>query len=80
MINLDISGDPNDSMTEKRREIFEPLGMQIANQMESTNARKRILRAPTMSLSAKDPSGRLSCWVVWGDSQEKTGYLPSGIP
>ncbi len=56
MINLDISGDPNDSMTEKRREIFEPLGMQIANQMESTNARKRILRAPTMSLSAKDPS------------------------
>lgn len=35
MINLDVIGDPNDPMTARRREIFEPIGMRIANQMES---------------------------------------------
>ncbi len=35
MINLDVTGDPDDPMTAKRREIFEPIGMRIANQMES---------------------------------------------
>lgn len=35
MINLDVTGDPNDPMTAIRRAIFEPLGMRIANQMES---------------------------------------------
>jgi hypothetical protein len=35
MINLDVIGDPNDPMTARRREIFEPLGMALANQMES---------------------------------------------
>ncbi|MBU2431884.1 MAG: hypothetical protein KKH99_14420, partial [Proteobacteria bacterium] len=33
MINLDVTGDPDDPMTAKRREIFEPIGMRIANQM-----------------------------------------------
>jgi hypothetical protein len=36
MINLEIVGDPGDPMTARRREIFEPIGMRIANQMEST--------------------------------------------
>ncbi len=35
MIYLDVIGDPNDPMTAKRREIFEPIGMSIANQMQS---------------------------------------------
>jgi hypothetical protein len=35
MINLDVIGDPGDPMTARRREIFEPIGMRIANQMES---------------------------------------------
>ncbi len=35
MINLDVVGDPSDPLTAKRREIFEPIGMDIANQMES---------------------------------------------
>jgi hypothetical protein len=35
MINLDVIGDPSDPMTARRREIFEPIGMGIANQMES---------------------------------------------
>lgn len=35
MINLDVIGDPSDPMTARRREIFEPIGMRIANQMES---------------------------------------------
>jgi hypothetical protein len=35
MINLDVVGDPSDPMTAKRREIFEPIGMDIAKQMES---------------------------------------------
>jgi hypothetical protein len=34
-INLDVFGDPGDPMTARRREIFEPIGMRIANQMES---------------------------------------------
>ena len=34
MINLDVIGDPSDPMTARRREIFEPIGMRIANQME----------------------------------------------
>jgi len=47
MINLDITGDPNDPMTEKRREIFEPLGMQIADQMESIVGRGTENPVPT---------------------------------
>ena len=35
IINLDVIGDPSDPMTARRREIFEPIGMRIANQMES---------------------------------------------
>ncbi len=35
MINLDVLGDPGDPMTARRREIFEPIGMALANQMES---------------------------------------------
>ena len=35
VINLDVIGDPSDPMTARRREIFEPIGMRIANQMES---------------------------------------------
>ena len=35
VINLDVIGDPDDPLTARRREIFEPLGMDIANQMKS---------------------------------------------
>ena len=47
MINLDITGDPNDPMTAKRREIFEPLGMRIADQMESVVGRGTAPPVPT---------------------------------
>jgi len=47
MINLDVTGDPNDPMTAIRREIFEPLGMRIANQMESIVGRGTEKPVPT---------------------------------
>lgn len=47
MINLDVTGDPNDPMTARRREIFEPLGMLIANQMESIVGRGTEKPIPT---------------------------------
>jgi hypothetical protein len=47
MINLDVIGDPNDPMTARRREIFEPIGMGIANQMESVVGEGTVEPVPT---------------------------------
>ncbi len=46
-IDLDVIGDPNDPMTARRREIFEPIGMGIANQMESIVGEGTEKPAPT---------------------------------
>ena len=47
MINLDVLGAPDDPMTARRREIFEPIGMGIANQMESIVGEGTENPAPT---------------------------------
>jgi hypothetical protein len=46
-INLDVIGEPNDPMTARRREVFEPIGMRIANQMESIVGRGSEKPVPT---------------------------------
>lgn len=46
-INLDVIGAPNDPMTARRREVFEPIGMRIANQMESIVGRGHEKPVPT---------------------------------
>ena len=46
-INLDVIGEPNDPMTARRREVFEPVGMRIANQMESIVGRGSEKLVPT---------------------------------
>lgn len=46
-------GDPNDSMTRKRQAIFEPLGKEIANQMEGVLG-KGIAIGPPPSLPPEE--------------------------